>query len=387
MSEYSSSMKFSIKRKVGLLINPFAGIGGALALKGSDGEQIRERAMEAGATQQAMNKADRALELCTSLINQIAIYTGSHNLGENVSTARGFETHVVYSSISDTTEESDSVALIKALMAHQVDIILFAGGDGTARLLYDHIDSSTPVIGVPAGCKIHSGVYAITPEAAGTVLKKHINGELLSLMSSEVRDIDETLFRQGKVSAKHYGDMLVPNDLNYIQAVKMGGKESPELLIEEFADYLDELMHTHSDDYFVIASGSTINNMMQSLDLPNTLLGIDVVKNHEVIAQDVTAEHLLKITNGKPVKLVITVIGGQGHLFGRGNQQLSPAFIRRLEKDDMFIFATKEKILGLKQQGLISDSSDPLLDESMAGAISIITGYKDHTLYFVRGLQ
>jgi len=241
-----------------------------------------------------------------------------------------------------------------------------------------------PVLGIPAGCKIHSGVYAITPKSAGIVLQKVIKGELLSLHSGEVRDIDEALFRQGKVMSKHYGEMKVPSELTYIQAVKMGGKESDELLLDAISDYLIEIMQDEPDTLFVMGSGSTVDAIMQQASLPNTLLGVDVVKNLEVVAKDLSARELLSITADKKTKLVATIIGGQGHILGRGNQQLSPAFIKQIGKSNIMLVATKAKLHLLGDKGLISDSSDAALDLELAGPISVITGYRDEVLYFIR---
>lgn len=366
------------------MINPFAGIGGSVALKGSDGPLIRQKALELGASQLAMQKAEIALKQCIHLQDQIQILTGNEDLGENVAKKMGFEFTCVYQSTNKTTEPEDSIELLKVLNNYSLDILLFAGGDGTARIVADCVKEELPVLGIPAGCKIHSGVFAITPSAAGIVVQKHISGELLSLTQREVRDIDELEFRKGNVQAKHYGYLSVPTDLEYIQAVKMGGKESPELLIDELSDYLSAIMEDYPEHYFVIGSGSTIAKMMERINLENTLLGVDLVYGRESIAQDMTASQLQNLTKDKKVKLVVTVIGGQGHLFGRGNQQLSIEFLKTLDKKDIFIFANKQKILELDQAGLIIDSGDEEFDKTLSGSVPIITGYNDHTLYFIR---
>ena len=374
------------KFRLGLIINPFAVIGGALALKGSDGAEIREKAIAAGAEQLAMSKAQTALSQCIEHKDKIEVYTGSGDLGEATAYSLGFETNTVYQSKSNQTQIEDTLNLIDALVLHNIDLLLFAGGDGTARNICSQLPAHIPVLGVPAGCKIHSGVYAITPKAAGIVLNKVVMGELVSLQAAEVRDIDEDLFRQGKVLSKYFGELQVPLELAYIQAVKMGGIESDELVLDDIADYIIETMQDQPETMFVMGSGSTVNAIMEKLGLPNTLLGVDIVKNLKVIASDVTASDLLRLSEGQETKLVCTLIGGQGHILGRGNQQLSASFIRRIGKENILLVASKAKLQALSSRGLISDSGDTALDAEMAGPIRVITGYRDQVLYFVQGV-
>jgi predicted polyphosphate/ATP-dependent NAD kinase len=375
----------SLQRRftLGLIVNPFAGIGGALALKGSDGADIRKKALDGGGQKLAMQKCYLALSQCTEFANNLSVLTGSGDMGENTARELGFDYQVVHSN-EGQTESEDTQLLAAKLLAAKVDLLLFVGGDGTARNVCSVVGMQIPVLGVPAGCKIHSGVYAITPKAAGVVLSKVIKGELVSLQEVEVRDIDEQLFREGKVLSKYYGDMNVPSELAYIQAVKMGGKESDELLLDDISDYVLEIMEESPDTLFVMGSGSTVDAIMQRANMPNTLLGVDIVQNGTVIAKDVTAQQLLMMTSGVKCKLVATVIGGQGHILGRGNQQLSPPFIKQIGKQNILLVATKAKLKLLGEKGLISDSGDSQVDADMAGPISIITGYRDQVLYFVR---
>jgi predicted polyphosphate/ATP-dependent NAD kinase len=373
------------KFRLGFIINPFAGIGGALALKGSDGKHIREQALTLGAEQLAMAKAERALKHIAELKDRIIVYTAAGDMGESVAKALGFEVCVVYAPEQSQTEDTDTQRAAKALLEKDVDLLLFAGGDGTARNIFSAVGSSLPVLGVPAGCKIHSGVYAITPNGAGKVLKKVIMGELVSLFEAEVKDIDEAKFRRGQVVAKYFGEMRVPAELNYIQAVKMGGRESDELVLNDIAAYVIEMMEDAPDRLFVMGSGSTVDAIMQAAGLPNTLLGVDAVQNMQVVGKDLTSEQLLQLSEHQTTSLVITLIGGQGHIFGRGNQQLSPALIKRIGVPNIHIVAAKSKLNALGNKGLIADTSDAELDQNLSGPISVITGYKDKVLYFIRG--
>lgn len=367
--------------RLGIIVNPFAGIGGALALKGSDGAQIREKALAMGAEKKANEKMAKALSILEALNGQFSVFTAAGEMGESVCASLGIPCEVIYRPSSQQTEGEDSENAARAMCEVNVDLLLFAGGDGTARNICSVVGDSIPVLGVPAGCKIHSGVYCVSPAAAGQVVSQMIAGELVSVMDAEVRDIDEDAFRKGKVIAKHYGEMRVPAELTYIQAVKMGGKEDEALVLDDISAYVAELMEDESDTLFVMGSGSTVGAIMEYLGLDNTLLGVDVIKNGELVASDVSAPELLNITKNKPSKVVLTVIGGQGHILGRGNQQLSPAFIRKIGKENMMVVATKQKIHALDGKPLRLDSGDPKLDEELAGAFTIITGYKDKVLY------
>ena len=237
------------------------------------------------------------------------------------------------------------------------------------------------MLGIPAGCKIHSGVYAITPKAAGRVVEMLVKGELVSLGDADVMDIDEDAFREGMVKAKRYGEMQVPSEVRYVQAVKNGGKETDELVLADIAAYVVSEMD--EDCLYVMGSGSTVAAIMEEMGLENTLLGVDLVADQELIAQDLTAQQLLELTQGKETKLVITLIGGQGHIFGRGNQQLSPALIRAIGRDNIIVVATKTKLQALNGRPLIADTGDSELDDELSGYIRVTTGFNDHIMYAV----
>jgi predicted polyphosphate/ATP-dependent NAD kinase len=373
--------------KLGLLVNPYAGIGGALALKGSDGVEIREKALALGAEKKALDKTRLTLEHILPIKDQVQLYVASGEMGETLAKDMGFDYLVVYQPENTQTESQDSEATAKVLLAHQVDLILFAGGDGTARNVCHVVGNSVPVLGVPAGCKIHSAVYAITPAAAGRVLKQVIKGEIVSVSDAEVMDIDEALFRKGKVNARQFGEMQVPTELRYIQAVKMGGKESDELVLADIAAHIIEIIEDNPEHLFIMGSGSTVEFVMQELGIKNTLLGVDVIKNRQLLASDVTASELLTLTTNQSCKLVLTLIGGQGHIIGRGNQQLSADFLKRLDKDNILLVATKTKLSNLSGRPLIVDSGDTYVDLQLSGLISIITGYHDQVLYPIANLN
>lgn len=375
------------KFKLGLVINPIAGIGGSVALKGSDGEGIAEQAIALGATAKSNARASLALEILLPYKDNIVIYTVANDMGESTAQALGFSTELIYQPKQAVTTEADTETAVKGLIEEGIDLLLFAGGDGTARNVCHIVNDNFPVLGIPAGCKIHSGVYAITPKAAGRVVELMITNQLVSLTDADVMDIDESLFREGIVKAKRFGEMRVPSELRYIQAVKSGGKESDELVLQDIAA---DVIAKMDDELFIIGSGSTTAFVMEELALENTLLGVDAVCEQALVASDLTEPalwQLLATRDQGQVKLVITLIGGQGHIFGRGNQQLSPRVIRAIGKDNIMIIATKTKLNALQARPLIADTGDSELDIELSGYLPVITGYNDQVLYPVASPQ
>ena len=375
---------------LGFIINPIAGIGGSVALKGSDGEGIAEQALALGAIAKANQRARLALEILMPYQDKITVYCADHLMGEDMAKSLGFTTEVIYQANDPkNTTAIDTENAVAALLAKNVDILLFAGGDGTARNVCKIVGDKFPVLGIPAGCKIHSGVYAVTPKAAGRVVEMMITNQLVTLTEADVMDIDESLFRDGIVKAKRYGEMQIPAELRYVQAVKSGGKELDDLVLQDIAAHVINEM---DEELFVIGSGSTTAFLMEELALDNTLLGVDLVQEQSLLANDVTEPQLwqaIELANKaqQTVKLVITLIGGQGHIFGRGNQQLSPRVIRAIGKENIFIIATKTKLTALSSRPLISDTGDSQLDRELSGYLPVITGYNDQVLYPVSSPQ
>ncbi len=203
----------------------------------------------------------------------------------------------------------------------------------------------------------------------------------MGLHDAEVRDIDEDAFRRGEVRARHYGELKVPAEGRYLQQVKCGGREVEDLVVTEIAaSVIDNL---EPDTYYLVGSGSTVATVMEQLGLPNTLLGVDIIRDQEVVAADVGAEQILHIIGDAPARALLTVIGGQGHLFGRGNQQFSPAVIRRLGKANIEILASRTKLGTLEGRPLVVDTGDPELDRDLCGLWPITSGYEDTLLYRV----
>ncbi len=368
------------------MVNPFAGIGGAVALKGSDGKDIVEQALLRGACPQAETRAKLAMQQITTE-HKFSIYTAADTMGENTLKSLNLPFEVIYEA-AEQSSATDTKNITQLFVDMQVDFIVFAGGDGTARDVLDALtaksNTSIPVVGIPAGVKMHSAVYAVTPSRAGELINLILAGEPMSLHEAKVMDLDEQAFRAGQVNAKCYGYLSVPVDDTRMQLIKQGGINSKEITVQEIAADIIETME--QDVYYLIGSGSTTAEIMHQLSLPNTLLGVDIIFNQKLVASDVDEQTILDTIKNHPAKIVVTIIGGQGHVFGRGNQQLSAKVIHQVVnqkagRDNIVIVATNEKLRSLNKRPMISDTGDSDLDEQLAGLYSVVTGYQQKTLY------
>lgn len=370
---------------IGLVINPLAGLGGSLALKGSDGDQMRDRVARLLPEQRhrARERAMRALRMLDGFAPLLRFTCWAGDMGERALRELDFDTQVLGSEDSALTTALDTRMAAEQLYAAGVDIIVFAGGDGTARDIYDGVGTRCPVLGIPAGVKMHSGVFAVSPEAAGELLRQLVEGGLVGVRTQQVRDIDEEAFRDNVVRSRFYGELLVPSAGHFLQHTKIGGREDPLLASADIAAWQAETMQ--AGHLYLIGPGSTTAAIMRELNLPNTLLGVDVVQDGKLLAADADEERLLQLLAQAPgpAHILVTAIGGQGHIFGRGNQQFSPSVIRAVGLDNVEIVAAKSKIAGLEGRPLLVDTNDAALDRAMCGLHTITTGYDDHVLYRV----
>ncbi len=366
------------KMKVGLLLNPKSGVGGPVGLKGSDG--VYGDALRLGGQSKVANRVKACIERIAH--DGIEWFTVQGEMGGVTLQQLGITFHLIGASIDPDTSADDTRQCVPLLCEQGIDLLLFAGGDGTARDVADSIVDVPAVLGIPCGVKMHSGVFATTPAAAAELINKMLAGEILSVVKCDVRDIDESSFREGIVKTRFYGELPVPDDLRYVQQTKVGGREVEALVVQDIAAYFTENMD--SDALYLMGSGSTVATLMASMGLEPTLLGIDLVRNGELLAADVSENQILEMLANAPLaKIVVTAIGGQGHIFGRGNQPLSPKVIRRVGVRNIVIVATRSKLAGLERRPLLVDTGDALLDEALAGMKSILVGYDDRVLYQV----
>ena len=372
--------------KLGLIINPLAGIGGPLALKGSDGAEIVAEAQSRGAELRAAGRAEQVLRALKVHENLFSLYGFDGAMAAESAANSGLPITIVGTPSSEQTSPEDTVNAAIKLKEVGVDLIAFVGGDGTARDIFSALGEGFPVLGIPSGVKMQSAVYAISPAASSEILIALMKGELVDIGLAEVRDIDEQAYREGRILSRFYGELLVPQLGGFLQHVKNGGVEVEELVIQDIAAEIVE--NIDDETLYFIGAGTTTAGILDELGLEQTLLGIDAVKAGELCGQDLDEASiwaLLEQASG-PVELILGIIGGQGHIIGRGNQQLSPRVLHRIGLDNIKIVAAKSKITQLSGRPLLVDSNDPELDRAMSGYRSVITGYHDAIMYPV-GLE
>lgn len=366
-------------KKLGLIVNPVAGMGGSVGLKGSDGLEILKRARELGAVPQAPKRTKQALEGISFLKDQIEIITYPGEMGENVARDCGFNTTVIGSIDQNITTPEDTQNAAMDMKKFGVDLILFAGGDGTARNIYDAVGVNIPVLGIPAGVKIHSAVYGQNPKRAGELAKLFLQDKVVELKEVEVMDIDEDAFREEMVIARLYGYLKVPFEKKFVQNRKSGGVAGERASLASMANYIIDTM---LDDYiYIIGPGTTTRSIMDRLGLDNTLLGVDVVYKKQLVAKDVTEKELLKIIAGRKTKIIVTIIGGQGYIFGRGNQQLSPAVINQIQKENIIVVASRDKLNTIFGSSMLIDTGDNETNNMLEGYYRVVVGYEDFIMY------
>ncbi|WP_409227675.1 ATP-NAD kinase family protein [Gudongella sp. SC589] len=369
--------------KLGVIVNPIAGMGGRVGLKGTDGPEVLEMARKMGAKPESPGKAEKALRTLVPLKDRLEILTFPGDMGENEMRNLGFEP-LVLNHLEENTTPEDTERAARMMVEKGVDLIIFAGGDGTARNVYNAIGEEVPVIGIPAGVKIHSGVFANHPGAAGEIAFNYLQDMEIGTKEAEVMDIDEEAFREGVVTAKLYGYMRIPHMPDLTQVQKSSGFADEKEAIAGIAEKIIEEMR--DGVYYIMGSGTTIRPIMEELGLPNTLLGIDIIKDKKLVASDVNEKQILDTIGDEPAKIIVTVIGGQGYIFGRGNQQISAEVIRKVGKKNIIVAAPRSKIFSLQGRPLLVDTGDEEVNNMMNGYIKVVYDYYTESLQDVKGL-
>ena len=354
-------------RRIGFLVNPIAGMGGAVGLAGTDGQAAE--ALRRGAVPRS---ADRAVQALSALRGEdIEWYTCSAPMGEDVLAAAGIDRSTIVYQPAVPTTAAETKAACRAFLGAGVDLVVFCGGDGTARDVFDAVGREVPVLGIPAGVKMYSAVFAVNPAAAADLIRRA--GEV-PCRDSEVMDVDEEAYRSGRLTARLYGYACVP----YIPERTQGGKQvfeqqDEERAKEDIAAFIAEIMIP--DTLYIIGAGSTTARIMERLGLLPTLLGVDAVRNGEVLARNADERTLLALLDTYPrAKIVISPIGAQGFVLGRGNQQISPAVIRKAGLRNLVVVATPGKLAATPL--LYVDSGDAALDREMGDSLQVVSGYR-----------
>ena len=362
--------------RVGMIINPIAGMGGKVALKGTDG--VVEEAIKRGARPIAADVARLFLHELSNYAEgkDVEFLTGPNGLGEEVLAEFDFPYEVIrhrdvrYREVFGVripdTDSDDTKELVKRMLG-RVGLIVFAGGDGTARDVFSVAGRKVPILGVPTGVKMFSGVFAASPEDAARLVAEFLNGNA-GLVERDVMDLDENAFRHDEVRPRHYGKALTP----YAELLLQGAKEPTKTDEAEDVDaIIAALAEELEDGIYFLGAGSTVKKLKDLLGINGTLLGVDVVeiKNGEarLLVKDAAEKDLLRFA-GENTRIVVTVIGGLGFLFGRGNQQFSADVLRRIPRENIIVVATPSKL----RNGFVRVyTGDREVDDKLRGYIRV----------------
>lgn len=358
------------KLTIGLIVNPVAGMGGSVGLKGTDGEMY-QRALERGAEPVAPDRTTTFLEHLRSR-DRIEWLTAPGPMGGDHLASQDFDCQLV-GSIPSRTSKEDTIRISKEMLERGVDLLVIVGGDGTARDVYDAVDGECPVVAVPSGVKVYSAVFATSPRAAAEMVEAFLDGAPVT--EEEVLDIDEEAFRQDRLSTALYGALKVPEMSNSLQGAKMPSdrSESTETVKRSISAYVVERMDP-STLYF-LGPGTTVKPIAQELGLKKTLLGIDAVYGGTLVGEDLNEAAISDLLDQHPQAIIlVTPIGGNGFIFGRGNKPFTPSILRRVGRDRIRVVGTPEKIRSLKC--LRVDTGDREVDGMLSGYLRVIIGYQ-----------
>lgn len=353
---------------IGFVVNPIAGMGGSVGLKGTDG--LAEEAKRLGAKPVALERAKAAIRDLRE--KDVLFLTCSGNMGENALKGTALSYAVVYSTPEETTAE-DTKKACGIFIEKGVDLILFCGGDGTAADVYSKVNGKVPVLGIPAGVKMHSAVFSVNLNAVAEVVTAFIQHRAHT-KESEVLDVDEEAYRKGRLDVKIIGYMKVPYLKEKIQGRKeVYESETDEESKENIAKFASEFMRDGS--LYIIGPGTTTKRILYSMNLSGSLLGVDLVKDSKLVASDANEKQILDaLKKEKKAKIIVSPIGFQGFIFGRGNQQISAEVIRKVGTENIIIVATPHKLSETPK--LRVDTGDAELDKKLSGFRQVICGYR-----------
>ncbi|MBN8870820.1 MAG: NAD(+)/NADH kinase [Solirubrobacterales bacterium] len=368
----------SLRRRIGLIVNPIAGMGGKVGLRGTDGDELQRRARELGATEMAAERAGVALDRLRGQGFTLTVAGGA--MGEKVAREHGFETEVT-GRFGCHTSPDDTRDAALAMADSGVELIMFAGGDGTARVIRESIGRRIPVVGIPTGVKMHSGCFARSPAAAADVVAEYLGHDPGSVRLDEAEVVDRDA-DDPKATTTLYGTVSVPEARSRLLAAKSrsSGRDAAAMR-GACLEVVEEMV---PGDTYVIGPGSTMGWVRRHLGFQSDPLAIDVVRDRELIAGDVTEAELDELTaEAGRVHLVMGVIGGQGSLLGRGNQQIGPKTLERVDPGDLIVVADLQKLIELGSSPLTVDTGDTDIDRRFTGYRPVRIGRKESLIYEV----
>jgi predicted polyphosphate/ATP-dependent NAD kinase len=379
-----------------LIVNPVAGLGGSVALKGSDGPETVALARARGAIPQAPARAARTLRRLAAHPGEIEILAAPGVMGADLAREAGFTVTTtgpepgadgrragVEHDGDPVTTAADTRAAATAMRAAGVGLLLFAGGDGTARDIYDAVGDQLPLLGIPAGVKMHSGVFAPSPEAAAQAGEQFLRDPTkLSLRAADVADVDEQAARAGRVASVLYGSARVPDLPRLVLPAKAGSRPAAGAALEALCHQLGTTLTPGT--LYLIGPGSTAAAVLSAAGHEGTLLGVDALLDGELVGSDLTEQQILALLERHAdARLIVGLVGGQGMLFGRGNRQLGAAVLRRIPRAHITILSAADKLLALDPQTLWVDTGDPELDAELAGYVRVDVGPREQMIMSV----
>jgi len=367
-----------MKKRIGLIINPVAGMGGSVGLKGTDGEMF-EKSLELGAHPVTPARTQEFLKHVHKK-QEILLFTAPGKMGEEYVKGSGIQAEIT-GSVGERTSAEDSKRVAREMLKKDIKLLIFVGGDGTARDICDAVGSKVPVIAVPSGVKVFSSVFAVSARAAAELLDTFVEGT--DCTEEDVLDIDESAFREGRLASRLYGSLLVPNVAKCLQAGKEASSTSSTSIEnkKELAQYVVE--NIEHDVLYLLGPGTTIKAVADELELHKTILGIDALFNGKLVGTDLNEKGIMELCNKyENRKIIVTPLGGNGFVFGRGNKQFTPEVIKKIGKANIVVLGTKDKVNSL--DCLRADTGDYEVDRLLTGYTRVLIGYKEEMLMEVR---
>ena len=363
--------------KIGFVINPIAGMGGRVGLKGTDG--VADKAKKLGAKPVSPEKAkDMLKEFFSKYNDRISWFTCSGEMGYNELKKVGAENiKVVYKPKKDLTASKDTQNACKIFLEKKIKLIVFCGGDGTARDVFSAVDKNVPILGIPSGVKMHSAVFGINTEASAKMLHEFINDHL-TIGDAEIMDLDEERYRNGDWNIKLFGVAKGIVEPTYIQVGKSTFESlSDNAVKDELTEHIEDELKENPDFLYLFGSGGTIDYIADKIGFENTLLGIDAIYQGKVVGSDLNEEKILKLLEKhKKTKVILSPIGAQGFILGRGNLQLSPKVIKKIGLDNIIVVSTPSKLKSTPK--IRVDTGDKKLDKMFEEYefMMIVIGYR-----------
>ena len=373
--------------RIGFVVNPIAGMGGRVGLKGTDG--VANEAQAAGAEPVAGPRATLFARTFLDLSRhdenlRVRWLTCGGAMGADPLRAAGVDVDSIEAvrSPGERTAAADTTRGAAACVDRGADLLLFCGGDGTARDVVEATRDRIPIVGIPAGVKMHSGLFAVSPPAAAHILEAYLRGQL-RIGTAEILDLDEEAYRKGEWRIRLFATAKTLVEPNLVAGGKvMIDEVSEEAIRGELAVHFSELFETEPDTLFLLGPGSTVHSIATTIGTDKTLLGLDAVVGGKTIAKDLNEKGILALLDRHPnAKLVVSPIGAQGFILGRGNLQVSPAVLRRIGTKNVIVVATPAKLA--MTPVLRVDTGDPILDEEFHKReyLFVLIGYRTSKLH------